>query len=85
MATVYYVDAIPGREEAVHEALDALEDVASSARVKDGNYDVAILVDIEGPAELVKWETNTLRRVSNAPQFKRVDDPSADILKRLDA
>ncbi len=83
MASVYYVDAIPGKEEAVQASLGEIEEVQGVERIKEGNYDIAILVDLDEPGELSKWETNALRRVSASPGFKRVEDPDSTLVDRL--
>lgn len=85
MASVYYVDAIPGHEETVEAKLQELPKILSTTRFKEGNFDVAILVDIDDAAERAKFETNHLRRVSHTSQFQHVADPSPDLLERLEA
>lgn len=85
MPSVYYVDAIPGHEETVEAKLVELPKILSMTRFKEGNFDVAILVDIDDGAERVKFETNHLRRISHTSQFQHVENPPPELVERLEA
>ena len=83
MRVVLMVDAVPGYERAVRDALlkvDAIEAVTYS---KAGNLDLAVQVDVPDRAALSELVHSTLRSVLGVAGVREVRSPEPQVLSAL--
>lgn len=85
METVVLVNAAPGYEERVASALQEEDGVAGIAAVQEDNFNMAILLQVDGPNKLQKFLTNTLMFVSGVQGAELDKDPSDDLMERLES
>jgi len=85
METVVLVNAAPGYEERVASALQDEDGVAGIAAVQQENFNMAILLQVDGPNKLQKFLTNTLMFVSGVQGAELEKDPSDDLMTRLES
>ena len=85
MQAVVLVDAAPGFEDGVEAALRQFHGVLRVTRLKDRNYDMAVLLDVEDAAAVTKFMTNQVRLVTGVSGIERVERPSPELLRRLTA
>lgn len=83
MQVVVVVDAAPGFEDAVSASLKALPEVKGFARIKHGNYDMAVLIDIEDEAMVQRFMHGQMRVVTGVRAVERLEHPNEDLLARL--
>lgn len=83
METVVLVNAAPGYEERVASALREEDGVAGIAAVQEENFNMAILLQVDGPNKLQKFLTNTLMFISGVQGAELDKDPSDDLMERL--
>jgi hypothetical protein len=84
METVVLVNAAPGYEERVASSLQDEDGVAGIAAVQKENFNMAILLDVDGPNKLQKFLTNTLMFVSGVQGAELEKDPTDDLMARLE-
>ena len=82
---VVLVDAAPGFEGSVEASLRRVNGVTSVIRHKQGNFDLAVLVEVSDPALLERLLTNELRTISGVRGLERVGEPDAALLQRFPA
>ena len=85
MDAVILVDAAPGFEDSVEASLRKNHAVVNVARVKQGNYDMVVLVRVSDESSLTRLVSSDLRMVSGVRGVQRLADPSPDLMKRLSA
>jgi hypothetical protein len=85
METVVLVNAAPGYEERVASALQDEDGVAGIAAVQQENFNMAILLQVDGPNKLQKFLTNTLMFVSGVQGAELDKDPSDELMDRLES
>ena len=78
------VNAAPGYEERVASALQDEDGVAGIAAVQQENFNMAILLQVDGPNKLQKFLTNTLMFVSGVQGAELDKDPTDDLMERLE-
>lgn len=72
------MDAVPGYEDAVGSALEALEPVTEVVRERHGNHEFEVAVETEDREALERFLTNELHHLSGARGYERVDGPTPD-------
>lgn len=80
---VFRVDATPGFEDAVEEALARDGAVRSTARLKRRNNDLVVLVESEDEDTLLQWFANRLRTITGVRGFERLEAPGEDVWAEL--
>ncbi len=85
METVVLVNAAPGYETKVVDALRKEEGVAGITRVNQENFNMAVLLHMEGPTELQKFLTNTLMFISGVQGAELMREPGSELMTRLNA
>lgn len=83
METVVLVNAAPGYEERVATALRKEDGVAGISRVEEESFNMAVLLQLDGPNELQKFLTNTLMFISGVQGAELAKDPEPDLMNRL--
>jgi DNA-binding Lrp family transcriptional regulator len=83
MQAVVLVDCAPGFEESVEAQLRYTQGVKNLCWEKQGNYDIAVLVDVKDAAELQSLLTNRFRTLSGVKGVERVKEPSSALLGKL--
>lgn len=83
METVVLVNAAPGYEERVANALRDEDGVAGISRVQEESFNMAVLLQLEGPNELQKFLTNTLMFISGVQGAELAKDPEPELMNRL--
>lgn len=83
MQAVVRVDANPGFEDSVEDALAKREEVRSIVRDKEGNFDLLVLVETADEDTLQRFLDDALHRVSGMSARERVTSPDQALLERL--
>jgi hypothetical protein len=83
METVVLVNAAPGYEERVANSLRDEDGVAGISHVEDESFNMAVLLELDGPNELQKFLTNTLMFISGVQGAELAKDPEPDLMNRL--
>lgn len=82
MKAIFRVNAAPGFEDSVEDALSEMEGVFGVVQEKDGNYDLVVAIEGEDANELQDLE-NAMRQESGIQGVKQVGSPDRDLLNRL--
>lgn len=82
MKVVVRIDAAPGFEDTVEAALSDVEGVFNVAVDNEGNFDLVAGLEADDANGLQDTE-NAIRQESGVQGVKRLDDPEASILERL--
>ncbi len=82
MKAIFRVNAAPGFEDSVEDALSEMEGVFGVVQEKVGNYDLVVAVEGEDANELQDLE-NAIRQESGIQGVKQVGSPDRDLLNRL--
>lgn len=82
MKAVVRIDAAPGFEDSVEDAVGATSGVVRVMPDNEGNYDLVAALRAEDANAMQDLE-NELRQESGVVGLTEVDDPSTELVKRL--
>lgn len=82
MKLILRVDAAPGFEDTVEDALLEIDGVLNVVHENEGNFDLAVSLEAENRNGLQDLE-NEIRHESGVQGLKRVDAPSERLKDRL--
>lgn len=82
MKVIIRINAAPGYEDTVEDALGKLDAVLNLVREKEGNYDLAAVLEGNDADEISNVE-NAIRHESGVQGLEREIQPDANLLDRL--